>query len=104
MGRRQVAFSLAVGETLLEFEHRDLHWGNVLLRAEPADQLPCQLLGRRYQLPTAGVRATLIDFTLSRLALDGAVVYNNLAEDPTLFTATGDLQFDVYRQMRDATG
>ena len=101
----QVAFSLAVGEAALEFEHRDLHWGNVLLREEAADWLPGLLRGRRYRLPTAGLRATLIDFTLSRLrARDGAVVYNNLADDPALFNAHGDHQFEVYRQMRTATG
>ena len=99
----QVAFSLAVGEAAVEFEHRDLQWGNVLLREEPADHLPGLLRGRRYRLPTAGLRATLIDFTLSRLRADGAVVYNNLAEDPTLFSAHGDHQFEVYRQMRTAT-
>ncbi|XP_037069244.1 putative serine/threonine-protein kinase haspin homolog, partial [Pollicipes pollicipes] len=99
----QIAFSLAVAETELEFEHRDLHWGNVLLRAEPAPSVDGVLRGRRYGLPSAGVRATLIDFTLSRLRVDGAVVYNNLAEDPTLFTAHGDHQFEVYRQMRTAT-
>ncbi|KAF0293007.1 putative serine/threonine-protein kinase haspin [Amphibalanus amphitrite] len=99
----QVAFSLAVGEAALEFEHRDLHWGNVLLREEDTDHLPGLLGGRRYRLPTAGLRATIIDFTLSRLRADGAVVYNNLAEDPTLFNAHGDHQFEVYRQMRTAT-
>ena len=93
-----------MGEAALEFEHRDLHWGNVLLREEEAESLPGLLHGRQYRLPTAGLRATLIDFTLSRLRADGAVVYNNLAEDPTLFSAHGDHQFEVYRQMRAVTG
>ena len=56
---------------------------------------------------TAGVRATIIDFSLSRLTLDpynleaegggGQDIFNNLSEDPDLFTAQGDYQFEIYR-------
>jgi serine/threonine-protein kinase haspin len=52
----QVVFTLAVAEEAVEFEHRDLHWGNVMVRPaeyrtvafrlrgvdiEVRDRLPC---------------------------------------------------------------
>lgn len=36
--------------------------------------------------------------------LDGCDVYTNLATDPTLFEGQGDLQFDIYREMRTVNG
>lgn len=29
---KQICVSLAVSEKVIAFEHRDLHWGNILLR------------------------------------------------------------------------
>ena len=60
--------------------------------------------GVEYKVETSGIQTTIIDFSLSRLTslTDSCTIYNNLAEDPTLFTAKGldkggDYQFDVYR-------
>jgi serine/threonine-protein kinase haspin len=43
----------------------------------------------------------LIDFTLSRMSYQGCKIFNDLATDPTLFTAQGEYQFDIYRMMKD---
>ena len=41
---RQTAMGLAVAEAACGFEHRDLHWGNVLLSREPlAPRKTCRL-------------------------------------------------------------
>ncbi|KAK8742979.1 hypothetical protein OTU49_001464 [Cherax quadricarinatus] len=98
----QIAYSLAVAEEELEFEHRDLHWGNVLVAQTPEASISFKLRGESYTLQTHGLKATVIDFTLSRMKLPNCIVYNNLADDPSLFTAEGDYQFDVYRQMRES--
>ena len=92
---------LAVAESGLEFEHRDLHWGNILVKECPKDSSHIFKLGSEgieKRVDSFGVLATIIDFSLSRIALpSGTVVFNNLAEDPDLFTAEGDYQFDIYR-------
>ena len=54
-----------------------------------------------------GVHTTIIDFSLSRAEVRGDVIYNNLAEDPSIFEANGrehggDYQFDIYRKMKAA--
>lgn len=96
----QVALTLAVAENKFEFEHRDLHWGNILIARTNEKLLRYHVDGKVYDIPSCGVKATIIDFTLSRMVYDGAVIYDNLAKDPELFESTGDYQFDIYRLMR----
>jgi len=98
----QTALGLAVAENALEFEHRDLHWGNVLISRTDDEFIEGIMLGETKIVPTCGVRVSLIDFTLSRLTKDGVTVFCNIAEDESLFTGKGDYQFDVYRLMKKA--
>lgn len=98
----QIAYSLAVAEEALEFEHRDLHWGNVLVAQTGDSKIDFKLGGDTFSLNTHGLKATVIDFTLSRIKLPHCSVFNNLAEDPSLFTSEGDYQFEVYRLMQQA--
>jgi len=105
---KQVAHSLAVAEEELQFEHRDLHWGNVLVKETTDKFVQFTLRGDTFQVETGGVQTSIIDFSLSRLSMDKVTIFNNLSEDPTLFTARGkgqpggDYQFDIYRKMREA--
>jgi len=64
---RQTALGLAVAENALEFEHRDLHWGNVLICRTGDEFVESALLGEKTMVESHGVRVSLIDFTLSRL-------------------------------------
>jgi serine/threonine-protein kinase haspin len=41
----QVALTLAIAEEAVEFEHRDLHWGNVLVRPADSTALTVRLRG-----------------------------------------------------------
>lgn len=105
---KQVAFGLAVAEEAYQFEHRDLHWGNVLI--SPTDQKHATFVirGRVYRVARRGVAAALIDYSLSRATLrlpsGTAELYNDLSTDDSLFDAVGDYQFEVYRLMRDKLG
>lgn len=42
-GCMQTALSLAVAEEACEFEHRDLHWGNLLVRRDSNKSTSCRL-------------------------------------------------------------
>ncbi|VDK70439.1 unnamed protein product [Cylicostephanus goldi] len=66
----QVAISLLVAEDRLEFEHRDLHIGNVLVIEEDAD-LEYKVKGGTMVLRSYGVKVNIIDFTLSRMRKAG---------------------------------
>ncbi|XP_008939631.1 PREDICTED: serine/threonine-protein kinase haspin [Merops nubicus] len=99
---QQVTASLAVAEQELHFEHRDLHWGNVLVKKTDAKELEYVLNGETHTIPTAGFHVNIIDYTLSRLEKDGLTVFCDLSTDEELFQGTGDYQFDIYREMRAA--
>jgi serine/threonine-protein kinase haspin len=68
-------------EQRYEFEHRDLHWGNILVK-------------------DGEIR--IIDFSLSRMRTGDAVLYSDLNSKPWLFEGDEeeDRQFSVYKEMR----
>ncbi|XP_060602886.1 serine/threonine-protein kinase haspin-like [Ruditapes philippinarum] len=96
----QVGYALAVAEEALQFEHRDLHWGNVLVRPTDKEDITFRLKGRPVVVSSHGVEACVIDFSMSRLTKDGCTVYTTIPDDDTLFDGKGDYQFDVYREMK----
>ncbi|KAB1265710.1 Serine/threonine-protein kinase haspin [Camelus dromedarius] len=96
----QITASLAVAEASLHFEHRDLHWGNVLLKKTSLKELHYTLNGQTSAIPTRGLQVNIIDYTLSRLERDGIVVFCDISTDEDLFTGEGDYQFEIYRLMR----
>lgn len=98
-----MAISLAVAETQFQFEHRDLHWGNVLVAPTTERTITFHLNGKQIEVPTHGIKATIIDYTLSRIVYKSSCLFQDLAADPELFEALGDYQYDVYRLMRDKT-
>ena len=102
----QVVLTLAVGEEACGFEHRDLHWGNVLLDRCPGEaEARFRLRGVDVSMQTSGLKTSLIDFTLSRLQADsGEIAFCDLSADPELFRGPkGDVQADTYRRMKKAT-
>lgn len=89
-----------MAEKTYQFEHRDLHWGNVLLAATDDEETSFKLNGKLITIPTHGVKVTIIDYTLSRMVYKNQVLYNDLSHDDELFSTTGDYQFDIYRLMK----
>lgn len=104
----QVTASLAVAESACEFEHRDLHWGNILLaRDETPDKnhtMSFTLQGNRMCTRTFGLNVSIIDFTLSRINTGDAILFLDLSADPELFEGPkGDKQAETYRKMKQIT-
>ncbi|XP_053322690.1 serine/threonine-protein kinase haspin [Spea bombifrons] len=96
----QVTAALAIAEAELRFEHRDLHWGNLLIEKSKSQTVTALLDGEMINIPTSGVQVKIIDYTLSRLDKDGLTVFTDLSSDDALFLGVGDLQFSVYRDMK----
>ncbi|KAH6643712.1 hypothetical protein C7974DRAFT_438691 [Boeremia exigua] len=122
-----VCLSIAKAEEACQFEHRDLHMGNICVRSsrphnnimQPTIKDP---LRRRFGF--TGFETTVIDYTLSRAdivappsspstltstpqkpAFTGhEVAYLDLNKDPALFEgdASEEYQYEIYRYMRGA--
>ncbi|XP_061881973.1 uncharacterized protein haspin [Entelurus aequoreus] len=100
----QVTAALAVAEQQLHFEHRDLHWGNVLVKTTKDKTGNFLLNGTAHSMETRGVLVRIIDYSLSRLEIDGLRVSCDISNDEELFLGQGDYQFDIYRLMREENG
>ncbi|XP_044047008.1 uncharacterized protein haspin isoform X2 [Siniperca chuatsi] len=100
----QVTAALAVAEQQLCFEHRDLHWGNVLVKTTKQKTGSFVLNGAARSLDTKGVLVRIIDYSLSRLEIDDLTVSCDISKDEELFMGQGDYQFDIYRLMRQENG
>uniref|UniRef100_A0AAR5PAR2 non-specific serine/threonine protein kinase n=2 Tax=Dendroctonus ponderosae TaxID=77166 RepID=A0AAR5PAR2_DENPD len=97
----KIVLALAIAEEELEFEHRDFHWGNILLARVPEDEkVNFTYKGHEISLESHGVKVSIIDFTMSRISLNQVAVYTNLANDCGVFNGSGDYQYEVYRQMQ----
>ncbi|RKP36457.1 hypothetical protein BJ085DRAFT_1757, partial [Dimargaris cristalligena] len=111
---QQLAYILALAEKELQFEHRDMHWGNILLAPSERTTLAYALTdaGAKsdppvvHNVPTAGLEVHIIDYTFSRLNVPGQreQLFHVDITDPDMFTGQGDRQFDVYRQMAADSG
>ncbi|RWR76366.1 serine/threonine-protein kinase haspin isoform X1 [Cinnamomum micranthum f. kanehirae] len=100
----QVTATLAVAEVAFEFEHRDLHWGNILLSRNGAAVAEFTIQGSQKWAKTFGLSISIIDFTLSRINTGEAILFLDLSADPALFGGPkGDRQSETYRKMKEVT-
>ncbi|KAI0692664.1 hypothetical protein BC835DRAFT_1356408 [Cytidiella melzeri] len=102
----QVTRTLAEAEDLVHFEHRDLHWGQILVKTVTDFEQPRVSRGRKVPMDhdVHGVRATVIDLGLSRMESGEADGLHFTVPEEEIFEGEGEYQFDVYRMMRTHNG
>lgn len=59
---------MAVAEKLLDFEHRDLHWGNLLISKTVDKQLSYKIKNKSIFLNTKGVKVRVDQFQNKKLS------------------------------------
>ena len=117
-----VTLAIAKGEVASEFEHRDLHLGNICIKGSGAPLVPSTpnppstvVAATRHpthqppplKLQQTSLSTTIIDYTLSRASFTETkpgIVYADLTDKASIFTGENDLQFDMYRRMREVLG
>ncbi|TCD69245.1 hypothetical protein EIP91_008348 [Steccherinum ochraceum] len=104
----QVTRALSEAEELVRFEHRDLHWGQILVKTVTAQTQPKLPKGERVPMDhlSSGVKATVIDLGLARMDADDGPQRTTrwTPFEPEIFEGEGDYQFDVYRMMKVCNG
>ena len=58
---------LAVILQAFQFEHRDMHRGNILVKRTNQEHIYFRLDGVEYSIKSYGVMATVVDYTFSRI-------------------------------------
>ncbi|KAJ3556717.1 hypothetical protein NM688_g1869 [Phlebia brevispora] len=100
----QVARTLAIAEDLVRFEHRDLHWGQILVKGADVPTQPRLSKSRKVPMDHGahGIKVTVIDLGLSRMDSDerDLEAVHCTPFDDEVFEGEGDYQFDVYRMMK----
>lgn len=97
----QVTLALAVAEGVYEFEHRDLHVCNVLVKKTKKEYIIFVVQSVTYRVKSFGVKACIIDATFSRICLGSEVFYTDLSNrlKATAAIPSPDSQEVAYQQM-----
>ena len=105
----QTVKALAKAEIHAEFEHRDLHIGNICIddRGSNTSEGNMKLVRRNEPTPfhfdSTGVRVTIIDYSLARASISGdPVLFHDLEEDDGLFDSSNKNK--TYNHMLDVVG
>lgn len=96
----QIVNALTLAEEHIEFEHRDMHLGNILVKT--TDKMKMKSGDSEFE--SAGLECCIIDYSLSRLRNEDGVIYRDLDSIEWLFEGDSsiDIQYQVYKDMRSA--
>ena len=102
----QVVLALAVSETIFQFEHRDLHVCNILIKPTKKKHTMFKFRSMQYQVKSFGVKACIIDATFSRMALGNSIYFIDLTSrlKGTITNQNPDGQEIVYQKMYHLIG
>lgn len=98
----QLVHSLSLAEEKIEFEHRDLHLGNILIKETKVEKFVFNNESFDYH----GIQCSIIDYSLSRMQDGAGVAYRDLESIPWLFAGDDkiDSQYKVYKDMKLSKG
>ncbi|KAG4098394.1 hypothetical protein H8356DRAFT_1039919 [Neocallimastix lanati (nom. inval.)] len=92
----QICYSLALAEEVLGFEHSELYPEYILIEDVPREELIYKLNEREIKKDNFGVKATILDYSRSRLEYNGKVYYSDLTsvcyDDPSKKRSSDDLK------------
>jgi len=92
----QICYSLALAEDSLEFEHRELYPECILVENVPREELKYKIDDKVIIKDNFGVKATILDYSRSRLEYYGKVYYSDLTnvvyDDPSKKKSLEDLK------------
>jgi serine/threonine-protein kinase haspin len=95
---KQLVNSLALAEEHIQFEHRDLHLGNILVKETEI----ARFIDGNDTFTFDGISCSIIDYSLSRMRDTAGVAYRDLESIDWLFEGDSsvDSQYQVYKDMR----
>ena len=94
-----------MAEEKIDFEHRDLHMGNILCKTTREKNICVKLhQNKPVELKTHGVKICIIDYSISSLKFDNIDIGTDLQDEVSFFEGEGDYQFDIYRKMKELLG
>lgn len=99
---KQLIHALALAEEKIQFEHRDLHLGNILIKESTTDKF----VHNNESFDICGIECTIIDYSLSRMSNGTNVAFRDLDSIGWLFEGDSsiDTQYQVYKDMRASKG
>lgn len=99
----QLVYALALAEEKIQFEHRDLHLGNILIKETNIEKFS----HNNQSFDLNGIQCSIIDYSLSRMSNDRTgVSFRDLDSIEWLFEGDPniDTQYQVYKDMRVSKG
>ena len=98
----QLIHSLALAEEKIQFEHRDLHLGNILVKSTSVENFYHHDDSFKFN----GIKCSIIDYSLSRMRDSAGVAFRDLNTIEWLFEGDPnvDSQYQVYKDMRNSIG
>jgi serine/threonine-protein kinase haspin len=96
----QLIHALALAEEKIQFEHRDLHLGNILVKKTLIEKFNHQ----NDSFDFNGIQCCIIDYSLSRMRDSAGVAFRDLDNIEWLFEGDPnvDSQYQVYKDMRNS--
>lgn len=94
---KQIITGFAVAESALEFEHRDLHSGNILLQPSSQKYICYTLRRTSVRIPSHGYRVKIIDTTFSRIRTG-----NRYGKDTLHFFSTRRILTNIFYRSASA--